>query len=81
MIAADMDAAAVLEETAGAVDADAPAATAVEVAIADAADRDVMAANYQPPSTLRIALTSRPNSKDLQNRLSQFCCPANRCQY
>ena len=81
MIAADMDAAEVLAETAGAVDAGAPAATAREVAIADAADRDVMAAKYQLPSPLRIALTSRPNSKDLRNPLSQFCCPANRCQY
>ena len=76
MIAADMDVEADLEETVDAVDAGAPA-----VAIAGAAAQDVMAANYQPRNTPRIAPTSRPNSRDPQNRLSQFCCPANRCQY
>jgi len=78
MIAADMDAAA---EIAVAVDADAPAATAVEVAIADAAARDVVAANCRHPNTLHIDRTSQPNSKALQNPSSRFCCPASRCPY
>ena len=73
-----MDAAAVQEETAGAADTDAPVAAG---AIAGAAARDVMAVNCQLRNTLRIARTSQPNNKGLQNHLSPFCCPASRCQY
>jgi hypothetical protein len=72
----DTDAAAVLEETAGAVDADAPVAAG---AIADAVVRDVMDANYQLRNMLRIAHTSQPNNKDLLSHLSRSCCPASRC--
>lgn len=76
MIAADMDAAAVPEETTAAVDVDVPEEAG---ATADAAVRDGMDASYQLRNMLRIAHTSQPNNKDLLSHLSRSCCPASRC--